>query len=84
MKDAVNKYKGFYIGRYETTVDNGNIGTKKAKDVLNSENWYKMYLYQDNTKYNKNEFYENKFVILVIKYLFNITSTILNSQILYR
>lgn len=62
MKEAINKYKGFYIGRYETTVDNGNIGTKKAKDVLNSENWYKMYLYQDNTKYNKNEFYENKFV----------------------
>ena len=62
MKEAVNQYKGFYIARYETTFDNGNIGAKKAKDVLNSENWYKMYLFQDNTRYNKNEFYENKFI----------------------
>ena len=62
MKEAVNRYKGFYIARYETTTENGTIGTKKSKDVLNSENWYKMYLFQDNTKYNKNDFYENKFI----------------------
>lgn len=62
MKDAVNKYKGFYIARYETTVENGNIGTKKGTNVLNSENWYKMYLFQDNTRYNKNDFYGNKFI----------------------
>ena len=62
MKEAVNQYKGFYIARYETTIENGNIGTKKSKDVLTSENWYRMYLYQDNTRYNKNDFYENKFI----------------------
>ena len=62
MKEATNKYKGFYIARYETTIENGYIGTKKAKGVMNSETWYKFYLYQDNTKYNKNEFFENTFV----------------------
>jgi len=35
MVTSVNKYDGFYIGRYETTIDsNGNIGSKYNTTVL--------------------------------------------------
>ncbi len=34
MVRQVNKYDGFYIGRYETTIDNGKIGSKVGTKVL--------------------------------------------------
>ncbi len=35
MVESVNKYDGFYIGRYETTIDEeGNIGSKEGTTVL--------------------------------------------------
>jgi len=35
MVDSVNKYNGFYVGRYETTIDEeGNIGSKVNTKVL--------------------------------------------------
>ena len=35
IETSINKYKGFYIGRYETTIDeNGKIGSMKNKPVL--------------------------------------------------
>ena len=38
MAESVNKYGGFYIGRYETTIDsNNNIGSKYNKTVLTSD-----------------------------------------------
>ena len=37
MVESVNKYDGFYIGRYETTIDEeGNIGSKNDTKVLTS------------------------------------------------
>ncbi len=37
MVRQVNKYHGFYIGRYETTIDeSGNIGSKAGEKVLES------------------------------------------------
>lgn len=37
MVESVNKYNGFYIGRYETTInDDGNIGSKYNTEVLTS------------------------------------------------
>ncbi len=38
MVRQVNKYHGFYIGRYETTIDSsGNIGSKAGETVLTAE-----------------------------------------------
>ncbi len=34
MVDSVNEYDGFYIGRYETTIDGNSIGSKENKTVL--------------------------------------------------
>ena len=35
MLESVNKYGGFYVGRYETTIDeNGNIGSKPKTSIL--------------------------------------------------
>ena len=34
MAQSVNKYGGFYIGRYETTIDGNNVGSKYNTEVL--------------------------------------------------
>ena len=34
MVESVNKYNGFYIGRYETTIDGSNVGSKAGLEVL--------------------------------------------------
>ena len=34
IETSINKYKGFYVGRYETTINNGTIGSKKGAKVL--------------------------------------------------
>ncbi len=35
IETSINKYKGFYVGRYETTIDeNGKIGSKRDTTVL--------------------------------------------------
>ena len=34
IETSINKYKGFYIGRYETTINNGTIGSQKGATVL--------------------------------------------------
>lgn len=37
IETSINKYKGFYVGRYETTIDeNGSIGSMRNKPVLTS------------------------------------------------
>ena len=60
MINAVDSYGGFYVGRYETTYEeqNGNIivGSKKNSQVLSSNNWYKLNLYQDSKKYSANPY----------------------------
>ena len=34
IETSINKYKGFYVGRYETTINNGTIGRQKGATVL--------------------------------------------------
>lgn len=52
IETSINKYKGFYVGRYETTIDNGTIGSKKGAKVLTADTklpndeeyrWYGLY-----------------------------------------
>ena len=46
MVASVNKYDGFYVGRYETTIDGNNIGSKENATVLSSD----MAIAQTNNK----------------------------------
>ena len=49
MIKSVKKYKGFYVGRYETSNDGENVASKKNCKSLNAENasmWYGLYAKQ--------------------------------------
>ena len=64
IETSINKYKGFYVGRYETTINNGTIGSQKGATVLTANTklpndkyyrWYGLYkaqkdLYGNNSK----------------------------------
>ena len=52
IETSINKYKGFYVGRYETTINNGTIGSQKGATVLTADKklpndkyyrWYGLY-----------------------------------------
>lgn len=52
IETSINKYKGFYVGRYETTINNGTIGSQKGATVLTADTklqndkyyrWYGLY-----------------------------------------
>ena len=52
IETSINKYKGFYVGRYETTINNGTIGSQKGATVLKADTklpndkdyrWYGLY-----------------------------------------
>ena len=52
IETSINKYKGFYVGRYETTINNGTIGSQKGTTVLTAHTklpndkyyrWYGLY-----------------------------------------
>ena len=70
MVASVNKYDGFYIGRYETTIDKNNeIGTKADTTVLTADKsipqtndketrWYGLY----NTQRNSNVIGNNDYI----------------------
>ena len=70
MVASVNKYNGFYIGRYETTIDGNNeIGTKADTTVLTTDKsipqtnnkpcrWYGLY----NTQRNSNVIGNNDYI----------------------
>ncbi len=49
---SINKYKGFYVGRYETTINNGTIGSQKGATVLTANETLK-----EGTNPNNNESY---------------------------
>ena len=69
MVESVNKYNGFYIGRYETTIDeNNNIGSKYNKTVLTANKtisqtnnklvrWYGLYYTERNSNVTGNKEY---------------------------
>ena len=65
MVESVNKYDGFYIGRYETTIDSdGNIGSEYNTQVLtagsilkegtNYYRWWGLYYAQKNANVRGN------------------------------
>ncbi len=68
IETSINKYKGFYVGRYETTIDeSGNIGSMRNTTVLTSDKkiaqtnnkegrWHGLY------KVQKDMYKENKVV----------------------
>ena len=64
MVKSVNNYGGFYIGRYELSLNGVNtnvnslIQSQLGKDTQNNISWYKAYYYQDS-KINKNNPYNN-------------------------
>ena len=37
IETSINKYKGFYVGRYETTINNGTIGCQRGAAVLTAD-----------------------------------------------
>ena len=66
MITSVDSYGGFYVGRYETTVDEASstvVGSKANMKPLSEMNWYRMYLYQDNQRYEQNPYYNTASVV---------------------
>ena len=43
MIASVTKYQGFYVGRYETSLNGTIAQSQKNKTVMTNINWYKMY-----------------------------------------
>ena len=50
IETSINKYKGFYVGRYETTINNGTIGSQKGATVLTSVTTLKEGINPNNSK----------------------------------
>ena len=50
IETSINKYKGFYVGRYETTINNGTIGSQKGTVVLTAETTLKEGTNPNNSK----------------------------------
>ena len=68
MVKSVNKFKGFYVGRYEaSTVNNSTsasavVQSQKNKQPIYSRSWYNDYYYQDSNINSYNPYYNNKYV----------------------
>ena len=68
IENSINKYKGFYVGRYETTINNGTIGSQKGATVLtvgtklpNDEyyRWYGLYKAQKDLYGNNSNIFSS-------------------------
>ena len=73
MVTAVDSYGGFYVGRYETTTDTNTnssvvVSSKPNQKPLSEANWYRMYLYQDNQRYEQNPYHETKSIASTMIY----------------
>lgn len=69
MIDSIEHYKGFYVGRYETSIDSETMGvaqSQSGKNVLDSSNannsGYKAIYYQDSNRNPSNPYYNSKSV----------------------
>lgn len=69
MIDSIEHYKGFYVGRYETSIDSKSTGvaqSQSGKKVLDNSNvnnsGYKAIYYQDSNRNEKNPYYNSKSV----------------------
>lgn len=69
MVKSVDKFKGFYIGRYETSTSNDNLAntavvqSQKNKAVLYNRTWYQSYYYQDSNINAYNPYHNSKSVV---------------------
>lgn len=61
MIDSVEQYKGFYVARYETSL-NGTTAQSQLDKALwdnSTTNWYDIYYYQDSNRYSSNPYYNS-------------------------
>lgn len=57
MVESVEKYKGFYVGRYETSLNGTTVQSQAGQTPMSNINWYQMYYYQDSTRNISNPYY---------------------------
>lgn len=62
MINSTDKYGGFYIGRYETSLNGTSIESKANKTPMSEINWYKMYFNQDSVRNSNNTYYNSNSV----------------------
>jgi hypothetical protein len=63
MINSVDKYGGFYIARYETSVSGRKVQSQANKTPYRSTNWYNMNYYQDSNRYSSNPYYNSNSVV---------------------
>ena len=59
MVNSTDKYNGFYIARYETSLNGDKAESKKGKTPMSEMTWYNMYYNQDSTRNSNNAYYSN-------------------------
>lgn len=69
MIESVDRYKGFYVARFETSTEtelttsnraqdvNTVVETKRDKTPISNQMWYKLYYYQDSNLNQNNPYY---------------------------
>ena len=62
MINSTDEYGGFYIGRYETSLNGTNVESKPNKTPMSEIDWYEMYLNQDSVRNSNNTYYTNNSV----------------------
>ncbi len=63
MINSVEKYGGFYIARYETSVNGTKVQSQQNKTPYRNASWYNMNYYQDSNRYSTNPYYNSKSVV---------------------
>lgn len=57
MVNSTNNFGGFYIGRYETSLNGTTAESKSAQTPMSNLNWYNLYLNQDSNRNSNNTYY---------------------------
>lgn len=61
MIESVQEYKGFYVGRYETSLNGTTVQSQLNKKPWDnsSTGWHNVYYYQDSNRYTTNPYYNS-------------------------
>ena len=62
MINSTDEYGGYYIGRYETSLNGTSVESKANKTPMSEINWYKMYFNQDSVRNSNNTYYNSNSV----------------------
>lgn len=62
MIDSTDEYGGYYIGRYETSLNGTSVESKANKTPMSEIDWYKMYFNQDSVRNSNNTYYNSNSV----------------------